>query len=78
MIDINSPPSSSDEIKPEEPVQGVTYARQAQHPPCIPAKLLTADVPVHTSRGKTVLAQVPLAWPSVVEVCTSFWLLDGC
>ncbi|CAE6425789.1 unnamed protein product [Rhizoctonia solani] len=68
MIDLNSPPLSSDEIKPEEPVQAVTHARQVRHPPPrIPAKVLTADVPVHTSRSKTVLAQVPLAWPSIVE-----------
>ncbi|QRW17082.1 actin-interacting protein 3 [Rhizoctonia solani] len=68
MIDTNSPPLSPIEIKPEDLAQGITHARGARYPPPrAPADVLIAEVPIYTSRGKTVLAQVPLAWPSIVE-----------
>ncbi|KAF8738832.1 Actin interacting protein 3, partial [Rhizoctonia solani] len=68
MIDTNSLPSSPIEIKPEDLAQGITYAREARYPPPrAPADVLIAEVPIYTSRGKTVLAQVPLAWPSIIE-----------
>ncbi|KAH7335309.1 hypothetical protein B0J17DRAFT_719847 [Rhizoctonia solani] len=68
MIDLDSSPLSSDEIQPEQPAQGISHARQDRHPPPrVPAKVLTAEVPVHTSRNSTVFAQVPLAWPSIAE-----------
>ncbi|KAJ1306787.1 hypothetical protein OPQ81_007773 [Rhizoctonia solani] len=68
MIDLESPPVSPSEINPVQSAQEITHARQAGRPtPRVPAKVTTADVPIHTSCNKVVRAQVPLAWPSIVE-----------
>ncbi|EUC59673.1 hypothetical protein RSOL_322120 [Rhizoctonia solani AG-3 Rhs1AP] len=64
MIGLESFRLSPGGIESGQPAQ----AQQAGHlPPRVPARVLTADVPVHTSCNKLILASVPLAWPSIIE-----------
>jgi hypothetical protein len=72
MLDTSTPPLSPNEVNPEEPAQGITHARQGrqpQPPQTLSSQLIIAEVPVRSSlNGKRVMAQVPLAWPSLVSV----------